>query len=65
MIIAWLMLAWIGGIAAILGGLMLIASLMLWTIRGDQKGKLKVLGFSIGCTIAGFLLLRLIPFPLE
>lgn len=65
MIIAWLMLAWVGGIAAILGSLMLIASLTMWVISGDRKGKLKVLGFSMGCTIAGFLLLRLIPFPFQ
>lgn len=65
MIIVWLMLAWIGGTAAILGSLMLVASLAMWLIEGDQKGKLKVLGFSIGCAIAGFLLLRLVPFPFQ
>lgn len=62
MIIAWLILSWIGGIAAILGSLMTIASLLLWTIDGHWQGRLKVLGFSIACTIAGFLTLRLIPF---
>ncbi|MBD1844803.1 hypothetical protein H6F89_15655 [Cyanobacteria bacterium FACHB-63] len=62
MIIFWVMLAWIGGTAAILGSLMTIASLLLWTIKGNWQGRLKVLGFSIGCAIVGFLLLRLIPF---
>lgn len=65
MMIVWLILAWIGGIAAILGSLMIIASLLLWAIPGDQKGRLKVLGFSISCAIAGFLLLRLVPFPFQ
>lgn len=65
MTIAWLILAWIGGTAAILGSLMIIASLLLWTIPGDQKGRLNVLGFSILCAIAGFLMLRLVPFPLQ
>ncbi|MBD1824789.1 hypothetical protein H6F51_20175 [Cyanobacteria bacterium FACHB-DQ100] len=62
MIIFWVTLAWIGGIAAILGSLMTIASLLLWTIEGNWQGRLKVLGFSLGCAIVGFLLLRLIPF---
>ncbi|GAP96157.1 hypothetical protein [Leptolyngbya sp. NIES-2104] len=65
MLIVWLILAWIGGIAAILGSLMIIASLLLWTVPGDRKGRFKVLGFSIVCAIAGFLLLRLVPFPLQ
>ncbi|MBW4525018.1 MAG: hypothetical protein KME18_07450 [Phormidium tanganyikae FI6-MK23] len=65
MIIVWLILAGIGGIAAILGSLMTIASLLLWAIEGDWKGRLKVFGFSIGCAIVGFLTLRLIPFPLQ
>lgn len=65
MLIVWLILAWIGGIAAILGSLMILASLLLWTFPGDQKGRFKVLGFSIVCAIAGFLLLRLVPFPLQ
>lgn len=63
MLIAWLILAWIGGIAAILGSLMVIASLAMWAIGGDQNSKFKLLGFSIGCAIAGFLILRLMPFP--
>lgn len=62
MIIVWLIAAWIGGIAAILGSLMTIASLLLWTIDGTWQGRLKVLGFSIGCAVLGFLTLRLIPF---
>lgn len=62
MIIFWLILAWVGGIAAILGSLMTIASLLLWAIPGSWRGRLKVLGFSLGCAIGGFLLLRLIPF---
>ncbi|BAU14414.1 hypothetical protein LEP3755_49610 [Leptolyngbya sp. NIES-3755] len=65
MMIIWLIAAWIGGIAAILGSLMIVASLLLWTIPGDQTGRLKVLGFSIVCAIVGFLLLRLVPFPLQ
>ncbi|MBE9014473.1 hypothetical protein IQ250_30230 [Pseudanabaenaceae cyanobacterium LEGE 13415] len=65
MIILWLIIAWIGGTAAILGSLMSLGSLLLWTIPGDQKGRLKVLGFSMICAIAGFLLLRLVPFPLQ
>ncbi|MER3435418.1 MAG: hypothetical protein C4288_18940 [Leptolyngbya sp. ERB_1_1] len=62
MIIVWLILAWIGGIAAILGSLMTIASLLLWTIEGSWQGRLTVLGFSLGCTIVGFLMLRSVPF---
>ncbi|MGG6270134.1 hypothetical protein ACQ4M3_33940 [Leptolyngbya sp. AN03gr2] len=65
MIILWLIAAWIGGIAAILGSLMVVASLLLWAIPGDQKGRLRVLGFSIVCAIAGFLTLYLVPFPLQ
>lgn len=65
MIILWLILAWIGGIAAILGSLMTIASLLLWAIEGNWQGRLTVLGFSIGCAIAGFLTLRLLPFPFQ
>lgn len=65
MIIVWLILAWIGGTAAILGSLMTIASFLLWAIGGDWKGRLKVLGFSIACAIVGFLTLRLVPFPLQ
>lgn len=65
MIIVWLMLAGIGGTAAILGSLMGVASLALWAIAGDWKNKLKLLGFSIGCAIAGFLVLQLIPFPFQ
>lgn len=65
MIILWLIMAWIGGTAAILGSLMTIASLLLWTIDGDWQGRLKVLGFSIGCAIVGFLTLRLVPFPFQ
>ncbi|HTL89986.1 MAG TPA: hypothetical protein VL134_11335 [Leptolyngbya sp.] len=62
MIIVWLIVAWIGGTAAILGSLMTIASLLLWAIEGTWQGRLKVLGFSIGCAIGGFLLLRSISF---
>ncbi|MCU0552229.1 MAG: hypothetical protein MUC48_23105 [Leptolyngbya sp. Prado105] len=64
MIIGWLILAWIGGIAAILGSLMTIASLaMIFGLEGDWNGKFKVLGFSIVCAIVGFLVLRFAPFP--
>ncbi|BAS59057.1 MULTISPECIES: hypothetical protein [Leptolyngbya] len=66
MIIGWLILAWIGGVATILGSLMTIASLIFSVvIEGDLKGKFKLLGFSIGCTIAGFLILRFAPVPFE
>lgn len=65
MIIGWLIASWIGGIAAILGSLMTIASLAIWAIEGDWKGKLKILGFSIGCAILGFALLRISPFPFQ
>jgi len=62
MIIAWLIFTWMGGIAAILGGLMTLASLLLWTIEGSWQRRLTVLGFSLGCTIVGFLMLQLVPF---
>ncbi len=65
MIIVWLIMAWIGGTAAILGSLMTIASLLLWAIEGNWQGRLKVLGFSIGCAIVGFLTLRFVPFPFQ
>ncbi len=62
MLIAWLILAGIGGIAAIVGSLMTIASLLLWLIEGTWQGRLKVLGFSVGCAVAGFLILQWVPF---
>ena len=63
MLIVWLILAGLGGIAAILGSLMTIASLLLWTIEGSWQGRFKVLGFSISCAIVGFLILQLVPLP--
>jgi hypothetical protein len=65
MIIGWLILSWLGGIAAILGSLMTIASLAMWAIEGDWKRKLRVLGFSIACAIVGFTLLRISPSPFQ
>jgi hypothetical protein len=37
--IIWLAIAWVGGIAAILGSLMTIASLILWLIPDSPSSK--------------------------
>jgi hypothetical protein len=64
--ILWLVLAWVGGIAAILGSLMTVASFLLWLIPADStawKGRMTVLSVAVGLTIVGFALLWVVPFP--
>jgi hypothetical protein len=76
-IIIWLIAVWIGGIAVILGSLMTLGSLLLWISPGSSSGsksqsesdngrailygKVKLLGISIGLTLLGIAMLRVIP----
>jgi small-conductance mechanosensitive channel len=75
--IGWLVLAWVAGIAAILGSLMTIATLLLWFIPASptksrktdssnshpwaKRFQLTIVAIAIALT--GFSLLMLIPFP--
>lgn len=74
----WLVLAWIGGAAAILGSLMTLGSLLLWLVPShatqsslpDQpsvasntwKTRAKLLLFSLALAFVGFNVLLLVPF---
>ena len=59
-LVLWLVAAWVGGTAAILGSLMTIGCLLLWLLP-DQfdnwQKRLKLLGFSVGVAIVGFIIL--------
>ncbi|WP_446867967.1 hypothetical protein [Phormidesmis sp. 146-12] len=66
MIFTWLVVAWLGGTAAILGSLMTIATLLLWLVPQKSpswQNRLKLLGLSLGMAIVGFALLLTVPFP--
>jgi len=60
----WLVAAWVGGTAAILGSLMTIGCLLLWLVPNrseDWRNRLKLLGFSVGMAIVGFVILSFRP----
>jgi hypothetical protein len=64
--ILWFILTWVGGIFAILGSLMAVASVLFWLMPanpGRWQDRLKVTGFSVGIAIVGFVLLYIAPFP--
>jgi hypothetical protein len=66
MIFIWLVVAWVGGTAAILGGLMTIATFLLWLVPSKSpswQNRLKLLGVSLGLAIGGGALLIAVPFP--
>jgi hypothetical protein len=73
-IIIWLVCACLGGIAAILGSLMFLGSLLLWWIpQGSTKsgtsalpawqGRLKVLAVAGLIAIVGMGVLAIVPYP--
>jgi hypothetical protein len=63
-VLIWLAIAWVGGIAAILGSLMFLGSLLLWLIPTPTVGKQSLLlAIALGLMLAGLTLLRLFPFP--
>ncbi|MBE9179935.1 hypothetical protein IQ268_15290 [Oculatella sp. LEGE 06141] len=68
----WVAIAYIGGIAAILGSLMLLGSLLLWLVPRTKstpsspllwQNRLKLTGFSLLLSLLGVGLLVAIPFP--
>lgn len=69
----WLAIAYAAGIAAILGSLMFMGSLLLWVVphawlkadlNRSVRQRLLLNGIALIMAIAGTLLLTLIPFPL-
>ncbi|HEY9616124.1 MAG TPA: hypothetical protein V6C64_04750 [Microcoleaceae cyanobacterium] len=76
-IFLWLLLAWIAGIAAILGSLMTIASLLLWLVPNAAKPKStktlaspsvgyqrwRFAGAALVLALSGLALLIIVPFP--
>jgi hypothetical protein len=63
-VLIWLAIAWVGGMAAILGSLMFLGSLLLWLIPTPTVGKQSLLlAIALGLMLTGLTLLRLFPFP--
>jgi hypothetical protein len=65
-LLLWSVLAVLGGVAAILGGLLVMASLLLWLIPTNSAhllARLKLTGVAIALAIGGLIALKLIPFP--
>jgi hypothetical protein len=68
----WFVIALVGGVAAILGSLMLLGSLLLWLIPAAKTtspssrpwlGRIKLLAVSLLLSLSGLGLLIAFPFP--
>lgn len=72
-LLTWLVAAWVGGTAAILGSLMALASILLWWVPspkshqgplGEEKiNRLKVTTIALIIAVIGWGLLLAVPFP--
>jgi hypothetical protein len=73
-IIIWLLCACLGGIAAILGSLMVLGSLLLWWVPQEStksgastlpawQGRLKVLAVAGVIAVVGMGILAIVPYP--
>jgi Na+/melibiose symporter-like transporter len=70
----WLAIATVGGIAAILGSLIVLGCLVLWLIPAKTLGaepttawqnKLKLMAIALVLSLSGIGILAIVPFPIE
>lgn len=73
-LVLWIAIALLGGMAAILGSLMTLGTLLLWLVPARKLGaserplwpsRLKLLGIASAIALFGILLLWAFPFPFE